>query len=106
MGREEFKKKVDGRLTTEQRENLQGVGKVIENNKGNFFQSITFQNIIVNAAILVAFIIYAIVSNKAMTSVRTQALVASENELICATEAATLKEDVIHISAEINRTLG
>lgn len=41
-----------------------------------------------------------------MTSVRTQALVASENELICATEAATLKEDVIHISAEINRTLG
>ncbi|SDZ77633.1 methyl-accepting chemotaxis protein [Pseudobutyrivibrio sp. ACV-2] len=106
MGREEFKKKVDGRLTTEQRDNLKGVGKVVENSKGNFFQSITFQNIIVNALILVAFVIYAIVTNQALTSVRTQALLASENELICATEAAGIKEDVIHISAEINRTLG
>lgn len=37
MGREELKKKVDGRLTAEQRENLQEVGKVIENNIRKLF---------------------------------------------------------------------
>ena len=75
-------------------------------NKGNFFQSITFQNIILNVVILVAFIIYALISKSAMQSVKSQALVASENELICAQESAALRQDVVHISAEINRTLG
>ena len=75
-------------------------------NKGNFFQSITFQNIIVNVVILAAFIIYAMISNSALQSVKSQALVASENELICAQEAAALRQDVVRISAEINRTLG
>ena len=41
-----------------------------------------------------------------MTSVKNQALLASENELVCALEASALRQDVIHISAEINRTLG
>ncbi|MCR4998705.1 MAG: methyl-accepting chemotaxis protein [Lachnospiraceae bacterium] len=76
------------------------------NKRGNFLQSIIFQNIIVNVVILVAFILYAILSRSAMESVKSQALIASENELICAQEAATLKEDIIHISAEINKNLG
>ena len=110
MGREERKEaireRLDQNLSEEQKENLAGVVKVAEHNKGNFFQSITFQNIIVNVVILVAFIVYAIISNTAMQSVKSQALVASENELICAEESAQLRQDIIHISAEINRTLG
>ena len=110
MGREERKEtireKLDQNLSEEQKENLAGVVKIAEHNKGNFFQSITFQNIIVNVVILVAFIVYAIISNTAMQSVKSQALVASENELICAEESAQLRQDIIHISAEINRTLG
>ncbi|SHI47690.1 methyl-accepting chemotaxis protein [Pseudobutyrivibrio xylanivorans] len=75
-------------------------------NKGIFFQSITFQNIILNVVILVAFIIYALISKSAMQSVKSLAQVASENELICAQESAALRQDVVRISAEINRTLG
>lgn len=103
---EKIKQRLDKNLTAEQKENLKAVGKVVENNKGNFFQSISFQNIIVNVAILAAFIIYAVISNSAMQSVKSLALVASENELICAQESAALRQDVVHISAEINRTLG
>ena len=110
MGREErqekIKQRLDENLTAEQKENLKAVGKVVENNKGNFFQSISFQNIIVNVVILAAFIIYAVISNSAMQSVKSLASVASENELICAQESAALRQDVVHISAEINRTLG
>ena len=93
-------------LTEEQKENLKGVAQVAENNKGNFFQSITFQNIIVNAVIMAAFIIYAVVTSSAMNSVKSQALLASENELICSMEASAIKQDIIHISAEINKNLG
>ena len=93
-------------LTDEQKKNLEEVARVAKSNKGNFFQSITFQNIVVNAVILAAFIIYAIVSNNAMDKVRSQALVASENELVCQKEAASIRQDVIHISAEINMYLG
>ena len=110
MGREErqekIKQRLDENLTAEQKENLKAVGKVVENNKGNFFQSISFQNIIVNVAILAAFIIYAVISNSAMQSVKSLASEASENELICTQESAALRQDVVHISAEINRTLG
>lgn len=109
MGREErqekIKQRLDENLTAEQKENLKAVGKVVDN-KGNFFQSISFQNIIVNVVILAAFIIYAVISNSAMQSVKSLAYVASENELICAQESAALRQDVVHISAEINRTLG
>ena len=110
MGREErqekIKQRLDENLTAEQKENLKAVGKVVENNKGNFFQSITFQNIIVNVVILAAFIIYVVISNSAMQSLKSVAFEASDNELICAQESAALRQDVIHISDEINRTLG
>lgn len=110
MGREErqekIKQRLDENLTAEQKENLKAVGKVVENNKGNFFQSITFQNIIVNVVILAAFIIYVVISNSAMQSVKSLALVANENQLICAQESAALRQDVVRISDEINRTLG
>ena len=50
MGREERKEaireRLDQNLSEEQKENLAGVVKIAEHNKGNFFQSITFQNII------------------------------------------------------------
>ena len=104
--KEERIKRFEENLTEEQRENMKGVAKIAESNKGNFFQSISFQNLLVYGIILVAFIVYAIVSNQAMNSVKSQALVASENELICSQEAATLKQDIIHISAEINKNLG
>ena len=49
MGREErteeLKKRVGERLTDDQKENLKGLGSTIEKNKGNFLQTITFQNI-------------------------------------------------------------
>ena len=104
--RNKIMERLDENLTDEQKENLKAVGKVVENNKGNFFQSITFQNIIVNVVILAAFIIYVVISNSAMQSLKSVAFESSENELICAQESAALRQDVIHISDEINRTLG
>ncbi len=106
MSKEERKQKFETKLTEEQKENLRGVAKIAENNKGNFFQTITFQTIAINAVIMIAFIIYAIITNNAMTSVKNQALIASENTLICSNHVATLKQDVIHVSAEINKNLG
>ena len=79
---------------------------MMKKDKRKFFKSISFQNCAVYGAILVAFIVYAIISYTAMSSVKSQALLASENQLKCSTEAASLKEDVLHISAEINRYLG
>ena len=47
MGREErreaIKERLDEKLTSEQKENLGAVAKIAENNKGNFFHSISFQ---------------------------------------------------------------
>ncbi|MBQ7148316.1 MAG: methyl-accepting chemotaxis protein [Pseudobutyrivibrio sp.] len=106
MSKEERKQKFETKLTEEQKENLRGVAKIAENNKGNFFQTISCQNLCVYGLILIAFIVYAIVSNNAMNSVKSQALVASENELNCSMEASLLKQDIIHISAEINKNLG
>ena len=105
-GRERLEEDINGKLTEEQKDSLKGVSKVVEKNKGNFFQTITFQNIVIYAVILIAFIIYAVINNQAMNSVKSQASVASENELQCSMETAALKEDVIQISAEINKNLG
>ena len=74
--------------------------------KTNFFQSISFQNMVVYVAILVAFFAYVLISKQALNSVKSQALVASENELNCAMETAALKQDIVQVSAEINRCLG
>lgn len=103
MGKEELDVK---NLTEDQKENLKAVAKVAESHKGNFFQSISFQNLLVYGLILIAFIVYAVVSKNAMNSVKSLALVASENELVCSMEASLLKQDIIHISAEINKNLG
>ncbi|WP_294237719.1 methyl-accepting chemotaxis protein [Pseudobutyrivibrio sp.] len=73
---------------------------------GKFIQSIVFQNVAVYLVILAAFIAYVVISHFAMNSVKSQALLASENQLKCSTEASALKEDIIHISAEINRYMG
>ena len=72
----------------------------------NFFQSISFQNMVVYVAILVAFFAYVLISKQALNSVKSQALVASENELNCAMETAALKQDIVQVSAEINKCLG
>ncbi len=74
--------------------------------KTNFFQSISFQNIVVYVVILVAFFAYVIISKQALNSVKSQALIASENELNCAMETAALKQDIAQISAEVNKCLG
>lgn len=110
MNREErkeaIKERLDQQLTDEQKENLGAVAKIAENNKGNFFQSISFQNGLVYALILVAFIIYAIVQNSAMSSLVDTASTASLNQFDLIGEEAALKQDIIHISAEINKNLG
>lgn len=74
--------------------------------KTNFFQSISFQNIVVYVVILVAFFAYVLISKQALNSVKSQALLASENELNCAMETAALKQDIVQISAEVNKCLG
>ncbi|MBO4911013.1 MAG: methyl-accepting chemotaxis protein [Lachnospiraceae bacterium] len=77
-----------------------------ESNKGNFFQSIIFQNLVIYALILVAFIIYTVISRSAMTSVKDQALLASENVVLCVKANDALAKDIVRISAEINKNLG
>ena len=74
--------------------------------KGNFFQSIIFQNLAVYSLILVAFIIYAVINTSAIKSVKSQALVASENVVLCLNANAALEKDLVQISAEINKNLG
>jgi methyl-accepting chemotaxis protein len=74
--------------------------------KTNFFQSISFQNMVVYVVILAAFFAYVIISKQALNSLKSQALIASENELNCAMETAALKQDIVQVSAEVNKCLG
>ena len=74
--------------------------------KSNFFQSIIFQNMAVYSLILIAFIIYSVINTSAIKSVKDQALLASENVLLCANANAALEKDIVQISAEINKNLG
>ena len=74
--------------------------------KSNFFQSIIFQNMAVYSLILIAFIIYSVINTSAIKSVKDQALLASENVLLCANATAALEKDIVQISAEINKNLG
>lgn len=106
MARDDLRQRIEANLTDDEKENMRGVAQIAENNKGNFFQTISFQTIAINAVIMIAFIIYAIITKDAMTSVKNQALTASKNELICAQESAKLRQDLIHVSAEINKNLG
>jgi len=74
--------------------------------KGNFLQTILFQNSATNLIILVAFIVFAIIVHMALNSVRDQSLLAANNEIECTRAVDSLKENVVHISAEINKNLG
>ncbi|MCR4758242.1 MAG: methyl-accepting chemotaxis protein [Butyrivibrio sp.] len=71
-----------------------------------FVESITFQNLFVYSLILVAFIVYALVINSSMSAIVSQAVLASTNVSEVQTQEATLRQDIIHISAEINKNLG
>ena len=62
--------------------------------KSNFFQSIFFQNMAVYSLILIAFIIYSVINTSAIKSVKDQALLASENVLLCANANAALEKDI------------
>lgn len=93
-------------LTEEQKENLKAVGNVIKNNQGNFFQTISFQNILVYGLILIAFIVYAVVANSALSTLVSSATEASENQSELMNEEALLREDTISASGEINQLIG
>lgn len=71
-----------------------------------FVESITFQNLFVYSLILVAFIVYALVINSSMSAIVSQAVLASTNVSEVQTQEAILRQDIIHISAEINKNLG
>lgn len=71
-----------------------------------FLESITFQNLFVYSLILVAFISYALVVNSSMTAIVSQAVIASTNVSEVQSQESTLRQDIIHISAEINKNLG
>ena len=74
--------------------------------KGNIFQSISFQNALVYALILIAFIVYAIVTNSAMSSVVSSATTASTNQSELMSEEAHLRQDVIGAAGQINALIG
>ncbi len=77
-----------------------------ERGNGNFLQSILFQNAVTNLVILVAFIVFAVITTMALNSVRDQSLLATANEIECTRAVDNLKENVVHVSAEINKNLG
>ena len=89
-------------ITEEQKSNLKAVAKVAESHKGNFFQSISFQNLFVYGLILVAFIIYAIVSNSALSSVVSSATSASTNQFNVQRATTTMQTNMAQLQAQIN----
>ena len=104
--KENIKRIVGENLTNEQKENLTAVVKIAEHNKGNFFQTISFQNGLIYALILIAFIVYAIVENTSMSSVVSTATTASTNQSYLMDEEAKLRQDVIGIAGQINALIG
>ena len=74
--------------------------------KGNFIQSISFQNALVYGLIIVAFLIFAYIWYSGMASVVGIASTASTAEAELINEMSTLKADSIHMTAEINRYMG
>ena len=100
------KNRMKENLTDEQMENLAAIAQIAENNKGNFFQTISFQNILIYCCILIAFIVYAVVSNFALSDVVDSAEVSSQSVLELMYEEATLRQDAIGVDGQINALIG
>ncbi len=72
----------------------------------NFFQKIVFQNLAINIAMLVMFIIAIFAMTNSMKSMINTAVVASTNEADLLVKEARLREDLITIDGSISALLG
>ncbi len=72
----------------------------------SFFQKIVFQNTAINLAMLVMFIVTIIIVLNSEKSLISTSVTASTNEVELLQQEAALKQNIIHISAEINMYLG
>ncbi|MBQ7469787.1 MAG: methyl-accepting chemotaxis protein [Pseudobutyrivibrio sp.] len=104
--KEELKNKIDEKFSEEQKENIKAVANVVKKNKGNFFQTISFQNGLIYGLIIVAFLIFAYIWYSGMTNVVSVASGGSVAETDLLYEMSTLKTDAVHMTAEINRYMG
>ncbi|WP_294237723.1 methyl-accepting chemotaxis protein [Pseudobutyrivibrio sp.] len=104
--KEEFINKIEGNLSEEQKENIKAVANVVKKNKGNFFQTISFQNGLIYGLIIIAFLIFAYIWYSGMTTVVSVASGGSVAETDLLYEMSVLKTDAIHMTAEINRYMG
>ncbi|MBE5891374.1 MAG: methyl-accepting chemotaxis protein [Lachnospiraceae bacterium] len=72
----------------------------------NIFTMTTFQNVVFNLAILIAFIIYAVVMNNAMTTIVNTAVTASTNQSIFQSKEGVLRQSTISIYGDIHTIVG
>lgn len=72
----------------------------------NIFTMTTFQNVVFNLAILIAFIIYAVVMNNAMTTIVNTAVTASTNESILQSNEASLRQSTLSIYGDVHTLVG
>ncbi|MBR5648662.1 methyl-accepting chemotaxis protein [Pseudobutyrivibrio sp.] len=104
--KEELQNKIDEKFSEEQKENIKAVANVVKKNKGNFFQTISFQNGLIYGLIIVAFLIFAYIWYSGMTNVVSVASGGSVAETDLLYEMSVLKTDAVHMTAEINRYMG
>ena len=97
--KEEFINKIEGNLSEEQKENIKAVANVVKKNKGNFFQTISFQNGLIYGLIIIAFLIFAYIWYSGMTNVVSVASGGSVAETDLLYEMSVLKTDAIHMTA-------
>ena len=70
--------------------------------RGNLFTSIIFQNFAVNVSILVAFIIYAVVMNNAISTLVSSSVTASSNQFELQKQESMMRQGLINIKNDLN----
>lgn len=91
-----------GKILTKTTYDLTGGKSMTKKQKGNVLSTTLFQNIMFNAIILIAFIIYAIVMMQALSTITSSATVASTNQSELQRQEGKLHQMTVNINGDVH----
>lgn len=91
-----------GKILTKTNYDLTGGKSMTKKQKGNVLSTTLFQNIMFNAIILIAFIIYAIVMMQALSTITSSATVASTNQSELQRQEGKLHQMTVNINGDVH----
>lgn len=90
------------KILTKTKYDLTGGKSMTKKQKGNVLSTTLFQNIMFNAIILIAFIIYAIVMMQALSTITSSATVASTNQSELQRQEGKLHQMTVNINGDVH----